>query len=129
MKNKKFKKEQLSLKQCVTHTLKEIRKQDLHEVSKFNNELGRWIRNQCGLWEHGTDRCVADIVTEFKAGRLKSVYLSDNIFTHPELPFDLNNIKRMDVPTDNTLAHPDNCSAVIIEAILQKMGAGDYGRK
>ncbi len=130
MKNKKFKKEQLSLEQCVKLFLDALDKEDsknlvlqrIHDV-----EYGRWIRNECGLWEHGTERCVADIVTEYKAGRLKSVYLDNNLFTHPQIPFDLKNIQRMDVPVDSTLAHPDNCSAVIIEAVLQKMDP-NYGR-
>jgi hypothetical protein len=127
MSNKNIKPEQLSLDECVTLTRAAISAEDLPNLSEFTNDLGRWIRNQCGLWEHGTDKCVADIVTEFNAGRLGSVYLRDGIFTHPELPDDSSKVAEEDMEVDRTLAHPDNCSAVIVEAILSKMDP-EYGR-
>jgi hypothetical protein len=88
----------------------------------LHSTLGRWIRNECGLWKHGADRCVADIVREYKAGRLTSIYLDENRFTHPELSFDLKNTDgRGSVHIDSTLAHPDNCSVIIVEVILQRL--------
>jgi len=97
----------------------------MSNIHEFAGQLGRWIRNQCGLWEHGTDKCVADIVTEYKAGKLKSYYLDDNLFSHPDIP--TYSEKPTDGEVDHTLAHPDNCSAVIVEAVLNKLDP-KYGR-
>ena len=101
---------------------KHLRSGDWGGPSMLHSTLGRWIRNECGLWKHGTDRCVADIVREYKAGRLTSIYLDENRFTHPELSFDLKNTDgRGSVYIDCTLAHPDNCSVIIVEVILQRL--------
>ncbi len=132
MKRRQFNQEQLTFEECISHTMaalllnKEerefLRSGEYGGPAMLHSTMGRWIRNECGLWKHGTDRCVADIVREYKAGRLSSVYLDANQFTHSELPFDLKNTNgRGSVHIDNTLAHPDNCSAIITEVILQRV--------
>ena len=105
----------------------------------LHNTLGRWIRNVFGLWEHGTERCVEGILEAYNSGDLDSPSLRENRFTHPKLPFDLLNTRREDIFTsvqidtdsgkktrvktvaDTSLNHPDNCSAVIIEAVVQRL--------
>jgi hypothetical protein len=81
----------------------------------------RWIRNSFGLWEHGTFRCVDDIITEYLAGRIKSELLDSNAIVHPRLPFDINNTKPKSIGVDRSLDHPDNCTGVIIEVVKQRV--------
>ena len=130
MKRRRFNQEQLTLEECISHTMaalddeerKHLRSGESGGPAILHSTLGRWIRNECGLWKHGADRCVADIVREYKAGRLASIYLDANRFTHPELPFYLKNTDgRGSVHIDCTLAHPDNCSTIITEIILQRL--------
>ena len=130
MKRRQFDQKQLTFEECISHTMaalddeerEHLRSGDFGGPAMLHESLGRWIRNECGLWEHGTDRCVADIVREYKAGRLTSIYLDANQFVHPELSFDLKNTGgRSSVHIDSTLIHPDNCSAIIMEVILQRL--------
>ena len=130
MKRRRFDQKQLTFEECISHTMAALddetrtylRSEEGGGPAMLHETLGRWIRNECGLWKHGTDRCVADIVREYKAGRLASIYLDANRFTHPELPFDLKNADgRGSVHIDCTLVHPDNCSAIIMEVILQRL--------
>jgi hypothetical protein len=130
MKRKRFNQEQLTFEECISCVMSSLnegerarlRSEEYGCPAMLHETLGRWIRNECGLWKHGTDRCVADIVREYKAGRLTSIYLDANRFTHPELPFDLKNTEgRGSIHIDSTLIHPDNCSVIIVEIILQRL--------
>lgn len=105
----------------------------------LHNSMGRWIRNVFGLWEHGTERCVEGIIEAYNRGELDSPSLRANRFTHPKLSFDLLNTRKEDIfvgveidtdtgkrkrvktVADTSLLHPDNCSAVIIEAVVQRL--------
>jgi len=125
MKNK-ITPEQWSLEQCITHGLNgldEATRDHFRKNPEYHDEFGRWLRNNCGLWQHGTAQCVADIVHEYRAGRLASKYLDENTFTHVDLPFDFGNTPRAS-GADNQLVHPDNCSAVIVEQIFQRLHDG-----
>ena len=142
MKKRTHHPDQMGFEACVEKAANALVGMDRHCLVKDPgnfafSEFGRWIRNNCGLWAYGTDLCVADIVREYKAGRLKSENLDRNRFVHPELPFDLDNVsmdpgivgvtlkngktKKTRSRIDNTLAHPDNCSAVIIEAVVERV--------
>lgn len=144
MKRKKHNPKQWSFERCIEFAINGLGEEDRKALIEgmhfdWHSTFGRWIRNECGLWKHGTDRCVADIVQEYKAGRLTSKYLDENRFTHHELPFDLMNIDNNPVWTttgttgrikilnrvDCTLVHPDNCSAVIIETVIQRLRDGN----
>jgi len=116
---------QWSLEQCVDHALRALTDETTREAVRTGDwytsmEFGRWIRNTCGLWEHGTDRCVADIVREYNEGNLISDYLDDNVFHHKGLAFSLENTSS-ETGADSSLGHPDNCSAVIMEIIVQRL--------
>jgi len=123
--------DQWTLEECITHTINAMNNKDvkfLREASRqrraalnLHNTMGRWIRNECALWEHGTNKVVADIVREYKAGNLRSESLDRNEFTHEELPFDLANTREIAIQVDCELSHADNCSSVIIEAIVQRI--------
>jgi hypothetical protein len=129
MKRKKTNPNQRSFEECVQFTIAALGNEDRQALIDgiyfdWHNTLGRWIRNNCKLWEYGTKRCVDDIVREYKAGRLTSKYLDENSFTHPELAFDMEHIPRNSFNVDRTLAHPDNCSGIIIQTIVQRLRDG-----
>lgn len=136
--------EQWGLSQCVDYTLSHLGKEDIRYLRTIDPQdgvlhhtMGRWIRNNCKLWEHGTDRVADDIVREYNAGNIDSKHLRDNDFIHPELEFDILNAKAIppmkgitikdgeqvqtDTYPDRTLQHPDNCSAVIIEIVVKRI--------
>ncbi len=124
MKRKRFPPNQLSLNECLKHirnacsldTLDMIRRTS--SVTHLHDDLGRWMRNNCGLWEDGTDRVVADIIVAYKEKRYHIPHLHTNKFVHPELPFDLKNAHRYGNTFHRELFHPDNCSCVIIEILI-----------
>lgn len=130
MKRKRLNPEQWSLERCVEYTVKALGDEDRKALIDgihfdWHSSLGRWIRNNCGLWKLGTNRCVDDIVREYKSGKLSSKYLDDNQFTHSQLFFDLKNTDTKTIrKIDCTLEHPDNCSAVIIEVVIQRLVDG-----
>lgn len=131
MKRQTHNPKQWTLEQCIEHIIKGLQPDDAAtliaaggESVLWQVELGRWIRNSCGLWEHGTDQVVGDIIRAYKSGRLKSTWLDENRFVHPQIPFDLSNTKNMPTFVDCQLTHPDNCSAVIIEAVIQRLRNG-----
>ena len=152
MKRKSTNPNQWTLERCINFTLEALSDEDREMLrtasakkrAEYNlhNTMGRWIRNECKLWEHGTDKVVEDIIREYKEGRLRSEYLDANQFVHPDLPFDImktprtpllvgmmynaKNQKSRKVKTrpDNSLLHPDNCSGVIIEAVVQRIQDG-----
>ena len=145
---KRFPKEQWTLAQCLAYIFEHLSAEDADFMAGASEErmrthqvytlFGRWIRNNCGLWKHGTDRVAHDIVEAFKAGELQSPSLVSSRFWHRELPFDLGKTRKAEylwmatkeegnvmntkeVRVDNSLLHPDNCSAVIMEAVIAKL--------
>jgi len=84
----------------------------------LHEDLGRWIRNNCGLWEDGTDRVVADIVRVHNTKKYFIQSLNDNKFVHPDIPFELKNACPYGRTFARDLSLPDNCSSVIIEILI-----------
>ena len=126
MKNNKITLEQWGLEQCIMHGLlglDEAAQNYFRENPEYDDEFGRWIRNSCKLWEHGTAKCVADIIQAYRAGRITSKHLDDHDFVHPDLPHEMEDYTRM-TNVDYKLTHPDNCSAVIVEQIFQRLHDG-----
>jgi hypothetical protein len=142
MKRKKANPEQWEFERCVEFIINALGSEDSQALIDgvhfdWHSTLGRWIRNECDLWKHGTERCVDDIVREYKAGRLINKDLDNNRFTHHGLAFDLKNISsgiiwsslpspknptgKTVVRADCSLAHPDNCSSIIIDTIIQRL--------
>ena len=125
MKNK-ITTDQWGLERCIMHAylaLDESTKEHFRANPDYNDEFGRWIRNTCELWEHGTAKCVADIIQAYLAKRITSKYLDENVFTHPDLPFDLGNAQQA-TGADSSLLHPDNCSAIIVEQVFKRLQDG-----
>ena len=124
MKRKRFAPNQLSLDECLTSirdacsldTLDMIRRSS--SVTHLHDDLGRWIRNNCGLWEDGTDRAVVDIIAAYQGKKYHIASLDKNRFVHPNLPFELVHACSYGQQIDRKLAHPDNCSSVIIEIFI-----------
>jgi hypothetical protein len=142
MKRKKINPEQWEFERCVEFTISALGSEDRQALIDgipfdWHSTLGRWIRNNCGLWKHGTDRCVVGIVQEYNTGRLVNKDLDNNRFTHPGIAFKLENTTSdtvwFSLPTpknpsgktstrvDNSLTHPDNCSSIIIDTIIQRL--------
>jgi hypothetical protein len=123
MKRKRFPPKQLSLDECLkrirdicsTDTLDMIRRTS---PIPLHDDLGRWIRNNCGLWEDGTERVIADIVQVHNTKKYFIQSLNDNKFVHPDISFDLKNACPHGRTFDRELSHPDNCSSVIIEIFI-----------
>ena len=92
-----------------------------------HNDFGRWIRNNCKLWEHGTDKVVEDIIDLFWTGQCYMPALEFNRLFHPDIPVRYQNIMRLlegahyAHGVDYSLNHPDNCSSIIIELVLDKL--------
>lgn len=123
MKDNKITPEQWGLEQCVTHALNALDEETrdyFRENSEYNDEFGRWIRNNCGLWEHGANKCAAEIVQAYLTDQITSKYLDEDTFIHPDLSFD--GEIRDDV--DSRLTHPDNCSAIIVEQVFKRLHDG-----
>jgi hypothetical protein len=123
MKRKRFPPKQLSLDECFTRirdacnsdTLRGIRGSDPIEL---HDGMGRWVRNNCGLWEDGTDRVVADIVHAHITKKYFIQSLNDNKFVHPDIPFMLKNACPHGRTFSRDLSDPDNCSSVIMEIFI-----------
>ncbi len=121
MKRKRFPPNQLSLDECLKRirdacsldTLDMIRRTS---PDALHDDLGRWIRNNCGLWGDGTDRVVADIVIAHRDEKYQIPSLDDNTFIHPDIPFDIYHTHFGGC--DRNLSHPVNCSGVIIEIFI-----------
>ena len=123
MKRKRFPPNQLSLCACLkrirdacdSNTLDMIRCTD---AVALHDDLGRWIRNYCGLWKDGTDHVVADIITAYRDKKYHIESLDNCEVVHPDLPFDLKRACPHGGTFDRKLTHPDNCSSVIIEILI-----------
>ena len=123
MKRKRFPQDQLSLRACLkrirdacdSNTLDMIHRTD---PVALHDDLGRWIRNNCGLWKDGTEYVVADIITAYKDKTYHIESLDNYKFVHPDLPFDLAHACPYGRSCDRKLEHPDNCSNVIIEILI-----------
>jgi len=122
MKRKRFPPNQLSLDECLKRirdacsldTLDMIRRTYVYAL---HDDLGRWIRNNCGLWKDGTDRVVADIVTVHNMKKYHISSLNKNDYVHPDISFELKHAP-CGSTVDRNLSHPDNCSGVIIEILI-----------
>lgn len=112
---------------CVEHAfraLPESEHEPILEDPRAQMEYGRWIRNTCGLWEFGTNVCAAEIAREYTEGRLKSKLLDENRFDYPGIPFKIENTRERVDEADYSLMHPDNCSAIIMEAVFTRIRDG-----
>lgn len=102
----------MDLRTAVVKISEAIGPEGCNEIAKaddlivFHHGLGRWIRNECGLWrEDGTNEIVADLRKLLETG-----YTVEPI-TNGDWTLD-------DEPTsstcDNRVKHPDQCSTVIM---------------
>jgi hypothetical protein len=123
MKRKRFPPKQLSLDECLTRIRGACSSDTLDLIRRtspvvLHDDLGRWIRNNCGLWEDGTERVVEDIVQVHNTKKSFIQSLNDNKFVHPHIPFMLKNACPHGRTFARELSHPDNCSSVIIEIFI-----------
>ena len=123
MKRKRFPPNQFSLDDCFKCIRNACSPNTLRTICwsspyVLHDDLGLWIRNNCGLWAYGTDLVVADIVIAYHAKKYQIPSLNDNTYVHPDIPFDLAHAHPHGGTVNRELSHPDNCSAIIIEILI-----------
>jgi hypothetical protein len=130
-----FPSEQWSLQQCLDFIRKGVDDDttqallNVHEkgdISTLHNEFGRWIRNSCKLWEHGTDRLVHDIIKEHERGTLSSKVMDRNQFRYGLFEISAEEASHLLEngsfgSVDYSLSHPDNCSWVLVDIFLNTL--------
>lgn len=114
---------------CLKYCLDNIPKEDQQRITRMHDgelhpTLGRWIRNNCKLWEFGTDRAVDDAIHLFKSGIINPKSLRTGELIHPELEVTLDQAHQRIRGVDYSLNHPDNISGIITET-LQAIIKGD----
>ena len=77
-----------------------------NDTISLHHSFGRWIRNNCGLWE---ENGLVDIQKDIKRIRNNDVRIDACEYLEEE------GKKSKNIGTDYSLDHPDNVSSVIIE--------------